>query len=197
MKNNSFKQRFFNTKTHFLTAIGAGIEYYDYSVFAFFSMIIGQQFFPTKKPAIATIIGFCLFSVGTLARLIGGVIFSYIGDKNGRKVSFIYTVFFMTIPAFLISILPGYSNIGIFAPVLLILLRVVQGVSAGGELPSAVAFVAEHSKNNTKTFNCSILEYGALAGLLFASSGQYIISKIFSQTTLQMWEILVITYQSP
>src|SRR5689334_13220007 len=103
-------------KVLILTSIGAGLEYYDFSVFAFFAATIGKLYFHIGIPELSVIAGYAVFAIGTVARLFGGMIFSFFGDKYGRKSSFLYTIFFMTLPSLAVSALPTYEQIGMLAP---------------------------------------------------------------------------------
>ncbi len=185
--NTSATSGIVRKKTLALTAIGAGLEYYDFSIFAFFAAIIGKLYFSVSSPELAFIAGYAVFAIGTVARLFGGAIFSYLGDKYGRKTTFIYTIFFMAVPSLLISVLPTYQHIGIAAPILLLILRLMQGAATGGEVPTAIAFIAEFYPNERKTMACALLLAGIFTGFFLASFIQIILSYLLSAAQLQSW----------
>lgn len=109
-----------------------------------FAIILGKTFFPHEgSAALEALSAFSVFAVGYFARPIGGIFFGHIGDKFGRKKSFILTILLMGLASFFIALLPSYSSVGILATSLFVLLRVIQGAAIGGEIPSAVVFVKE------------------------------------------------------
>ncbi|NDS79866.1 MHS family MFS transporter [Francisella tularensis subsp. holarctica] len=129
------------------------LEFYDFVIFGMFAIVLGKTFFPTEgSPALQALSAFTVFAVGYFARPFGGIIFGHIGDKYGRKKSFLLTILLMGLAAFMIAILPSYQNVGIIAPLLFVILRIIQGAAIGGEIPSAVVFVKE-----------SLLKHGGLA----------------------------------
>ena len=101
-----------NRRIYLLAALGSGIEFYDFSVFIFLTSILGSVFFPGQNPFFSTIFSYSILIIGTLGRLFGGILFSHIGDKYGRKSSFLYTIVCMAIPSFLIAFLPTYATWG-------------------------------------------------------------------------------------
>ncbi|AIT08693.1 MFS transporter [Candidatus Francisella endociliophora] len=145
-------------KTILLTSIGGMLEFYDFVIFGMFAIILGKTFFPAEgSQALQALSAFTVFAVGYFARPIGGIIFGHIGDKYGRKKSFILTILLMGLASFLIALLPSYKAVGILATLLFVILRIVQGAAIGGEIPSAVVFVKE-----------SLLKNGGLAcGIIF------------------------------
>lgn len=145
-------------KTILLTSVGGMLEFYDFVIFGMFAIILGKTFFPAEaSQALQALSAFTVFAVGYFARPIGGIIFGHIGDKYGRKKSFILTILIMGVASFLIALLPSYKNVGIIATLLFILLRIVQGAAIGGEIPSAVVFLKE-----------SLSKHGGLAcGIIF------------------------------
>src|SRR6478672_7169666 len=112
---------------------GNVMEWYDFAVYGYFAPIIGQHFFPSDDPAASLIAAFGVFAAGFLMRPVGGLVFGHIGDRVGRKAALTLSVLAMAIPTFLIGVLPGHAQIGAAAAILLVLLRMVQGLSVGGE----------------------------------------------------------------
>ncbi|MBK2126266.1 MFS transporter [Fangia hongkongensis] len=131
-------------KTAMLAGMGAGIEYYDFAIFALFAPMIGTSFFPNSHPIIATLYTFLIFALGYIIRPIGGLLFGFIGDRYGRKTGFFYTMLSLMISTVLMAVLPDSDSIGIAATVIFIILRLIQGLAIGGEIPTAIAFSTEH-----------------------------------------------------
>jgi len=149
--------------------IGTMVEWYDYYIYGTASaLIFGAIFFPSNNEFISTISSFATFAVGFLARPLGAVIFGGLGDKVGRKKSLLITISMMGVSTFLIGLLPGYASIGIWAPVLLILLRLIQGLAVGGEWGGAVLIAGEHAKKGNRTFMASFAQLGSPAGLIIS-----------------------------
>jgi MHS family proline/betaine transporter-like MFS transporter len=131
-------------------AIIAGIagnvmEWYDFSVYGYFATVIGRHFFPTQDATSSLIAAFGVFAAGFMMRPLGSLIFGHIGDRLGRKLALTTSVMVMAVPTFLIGLLPTYRQIGLLAPVLLVLLRLVQGLSVGGEYTTSSIFLVEQS----------------------------------------------------
>ena len=131
-------------KTVVLSALGGGLECYDFIIFAIFAKNIGDTFFPASSTVATLIQSYLVFAIGYLARPLGGVIFSHFGDLYGRKKSFSVSISMMGISTLLMSFLPGFDKWGLLATVVFILLRIFQGLSIGGEIPGALVFVSEH-----------------------------------------------------
>lgn len=158
------------TKAVFASWIGTTIEYYDnaaYGVAA--SLIFAPLFFPSSDPLVGTLLSLASFAVGFIARPVGAVIFGHFGDRIGRKTCLMVTMIMMGVATFAIGVLPTYEQIGIVAPVLLILCRILQGVSVGGEYSGAVLMTVEHSEGKRRGFFGSLVNTGATAGLLLAN----------------------------
>src|SRR6185312_2814384 len=120
--------------------IGNALEWYDFALYGYFAATIGRHFFPHEDPVAQLLSAFGVFALGYFMRPIGGALVGHIGDRFGRRSALTFSVAAMAIPTFLIGILPGYSTLGLLAPVLLILLRMVQGLSVGGEYTSSMVF---------------------------------------------------------
>src|ERR1700687_3823821 len=126
-------------------AIGNVLEWYDFAVYGYFAAAIGRAFFPQEDKVAQVLAAFGIFAVGFLMRPVGGALIGYIGDRFGRRRALTFSVAAMAIPTFLVALLPGYATIGLAAPVTLTLLRIVQGLSVGGEYTSSMVFLVEHS----------------------------------------------------
>ncbi|TCV97578.1 putative MFS family arabinose efflux permease [Luteibacter rhizovicinus] len=159
-----------DVRTLVLSALGGALEFYDFVIFVFFTKVLGQLFFPAHMPEwLAQVQVFGIFAAGYLARPLGGIVMAHFGDKVGRKRMFTLSVFLMALPTLCIGLLPVYAQVGVLAPLLLLLMRVVQGIAIGGEIPGAWVFVAEHVPTNRVGFACASLTSGLTAGILIGS----------------------------
>ena len=145
------------------SAIGNAVEWFDYGVFAYGAVIISQVLFPEEATG-ALIFTLLAFAVSFIMRPIGGMVWGPLGDKIGRKKVLAATIMLMAAATFCIGLIPSYAAIGIAAPVLLYLLRMVQGFSTGGEYGGAATFMAEYAPDRKRGFYGSFLEFGTLAG---------------------------------
>ena len=153
-----------------LSALGGALEFYDFVVFVFFAIPLSHLFFPKDTASwLAQLQVYGIFAAGYLARPLGGIVMAHYGDKLGRKKMFTLSVFLMAVPTLGIGLLPVYAQIGMLAPLLLLLLRVVQGVAVGGEVPGAWVFVAEHVPTQRIGFACASLTSGLTVGILIGS----------------------------
>jgi MFS family permease len=159
-----------DVRTLLLSALGGALEFYDFVVFVFFAIPLSHLFFPPDTaPWLAQLQVFGIFAAGYLARPLGGIVMAHYGDKRGRKRMFTLSVFLMAVPTLAIGLLPVYAQIGMLAPLLLLLLRVVQGIAVGGEVPGAWVFVAEHVPARRIGFACASLTSGLTVGILIGS----------------------------
>jgi len=159
-----------DVKTLSLAALGGALEFYDFIIFVFFTAVIGQLFFPPDMPDwLRQLQSFGIFAAGYLARPLGGIIMAHFGDLFGRKRMFALSVFLMAVPTLLVGLLPVYLQIGYAAPLLLLVMRILQGAAIGGEVPGAWVFVAEHVPGNRIGVACGLLTCGLTAGILLGS----------------------------
>ena len=159
--------------------IGATVEWYDFFLYGTAAaLVFGQLFFPSSDPLVGTIAAFGSFAFGYLSRPIGAVVFGHYGDKIGRKTMLILTLLIMGIATFLIGLLPTYDTIGVWAPILLLVLRFFQGIGLGGEWGGAVLLAVEHSPRNKRGFYGSLIQIGAPAGLLLGTGAFLIVSNL-------------------
>lgn len=157
-------------KTLSLSALGGALEFYDFIVYAFFANIISTLFFPPDMPEWLRLLQtFGIFAAGYLSRPFGGVIMAHFGDLVGRKRMFSLSILLMAIPTLAIGLLPTYETIGVMAPILLLMMRMMQGAAIGGEVPGAWVFVAEHVPSNRVGLACGILTAGLTFGILIGS----------------------------
>ena len=124
-------------------AIGNVLEWYDFAVYGYFATAIGRAFFPSEDKVAQVLAAFGIFAVGFLMRPVGGALIGYIGDRLGRRAALTFSVAAMAIPTFLVGVLPGYQVLGVAAPILLTLLRMIQGLSVGGEYTTSIVFMVE------------------------------------------------------
>ncbi|MDF3307384.1 MFS transporter [Rhodococcus koreensis] len=156
-------------RVYVASAIGSTIEYYDFLIYATAaSLVFAPVFFAGSSPAVALIASFGTLAVGYLARPLGGIIFGYFGDRIGRKSSLIWTLSIMGMATVSIGLLPTPEKIGVLAPILLVLLRLVQGIAVGGEWGGAVLMAVEHANAKSRGFYGSATQMGASAGLLLS-----------------------------
>lgn len=149
------------------SAIGTAAEYYDFFAYGTAAVLFfGHLFFPSDDPLISTLAAFATYAVGFLARPLGGIVFGHIGDKVGRKKALVITILIVGLGTFCIGLLPTYDKIGIWAPVLLIFIRVLQGFGVGGEQAGAVLMTAEYSEPKHRGFFSSWVQIGAPVGSL-------------------------------
>ncbi|MGE3919774.1 MAG: MFS transporter [Gammaproteobacteria bacterium] len=171
----------------FLSSLGGALEFYDFIIFIFLAKIISELFFPNNNPTIALISTLAVFTVGYLFRPLGGIIFGYCGDKFGRKKTFVATVILMALPTFLLGLLPTFSQIGIFAPIFLILLRLIQGFSVGGEIPGALVFITESVAIKQRGLAVAFVLFGINTGMLFGSFLTTLLLNHLSAEALHQW----------
>jgi len=157
-------------KTLSLAALGGALEFYDFIIFVFFTTVLGALFFPPDIPEwLRQLQTFGIFAAGYLARPLGGIIMAHFGDLLGRKKMFTLSILLMALPTLAIGLLPTYETIGIMAPILLLLMRVLQGAAIGGEVPGAWVFVSEHVPYKRIGIACGTLTAGLTIGILIGS----------------------------
>ena len=150
--------------------IGATIEWYDFFLYGVVAGIVfNKLYFPTGDPLISTMLAYTTFAVGFITRPLGGLVFGHFGDRIGRKSMLVVTLMIMGVSTFLIGLVPTYDSIGLWAPILLLLLRVFQGIGLGGEWGGAVLIAAEHAPPKWRTFLASAPQYGSPIGLILAT----------------------------
>src|SRR6202007_2905661 len=165
-----------------LASVGGALEFYDFVIFVFFATTIGKLFFAPSLPDwVRQTQTFGIFAAGYLARPIGGIVMAHFGDIRGRKRMFTLSVLLMAIPTLLIGLLPTYQSIGVAAPLLLLLMRIMQGVAIGGEAPGAWVFVAEHARRGKVGFAVGLLTGGLSFGILLGSLMATCLNRVFSQ----------------
>lgn len=164
-------------KVALASSIGATIEWYDFFIYGTAAgLVFSQLFFTNLDPVTGTLVAYLTFAAGFVARPVGSVIFGHFGDRIGRKGMLILTLFIMGVATFAIGLLPGYGSIGIWAPILLVVLRLLQGVGIGGEYGGAVLMAVEYAPEGRRGFFGSWPQAGVPAGLLLASGAFGLVS---------------------
>jgi len=167
--------------------IGNVLEWYDFAVYGYFASAIGKNFFPAEDASASLIAAFGVFAAGFLMRPLGGLVFGYIGDRYGRNRALIISVAAMAIPTFLIGVLPGHAYLGVTAPVLLVALRMIQGLSVGGEYTTSVVYLAESASPERRGLVASWSPFGATLGILLGSAVGSAISALLTQDDVNSW----------
>ena len=172
----------------FASIVGSMIEWYDFTLYGTAAtLVFGKLFFPTADPDIGTLISVAAYGVGFFARPLGGAVFGHFGDRIGRKRMLALTIIIMGIGTFLIGCLPTYSQIGIWAPILLITLRLVQGVGIGGEWGGAVLMMVETARPTQRGFFGSLVQAGSPFGVLASIAVFALVSNNMSDADLFAW----------
>ncbi|GLU33420.1 MFS transporter [Trinickia caryophylli] len=149
--------------------IGTMIEWYDFYIYATAAaLVFGDLYFPSGDRFVSTMASFATFAVGFFARPLGGVVFGHLGDRIGRKNTLMVTLMMMGIATVCVGLLPSYGSMGALAPVLLVALRIVQGIAVGGEWGGAVLLAGEHAPPGKRTFFASFAQLGSPAGLILS-----------------------------
>ncbi|MFD2210558.1 MFS transporter [Virgibacillus halophilus] len=175
-------------KSVFATGIGNAMEWFDFALFSYLSVIISENFFsPVQNDELKLIFTFATFAIAFLLRPVGGIIFGKIGDKFGRKVVLTTTILMMALSTLIMGMLPTYNQIGAWAPLLLLLARILQGFSVGGEYAGAMVYIAESSPDNKRIRLGSGLEIGTLSGYIIASILATVLFWTLSDAQMNSW----------
>ena len=168
-------------KSIFSSLIGNVLEWYEYTLYAYFATVISSLFFPSDNQYVSMIMTFSTFAVGLAARPVGGIIFGYIGDKFSRKNMLVFTMLLMTIPTLCIGLLPTYKEIGIAAPIILIILRIFQGLALGGEFGASCTYLYESVPQKKRGFFGTLALTGVGLGLILSSCTIFVVEELFSE----------------
>lgn len=173
-------------KTLILSSLGGTLEFYDFVIYALYvDLIVAPLFFPDSLSLFTKeLFAWGIFAAGYLIRPVGGIIMAHFGDKMGRKRMFTLSVALMALPTFIIGILPTYNSIGMLAPILLLLMRMLQGAAIGGEMPGAWVFIAEHTPKQRYGFGIGTLTSGITGGILLGFLITIIIDMTYSKTEI-------------
>ena len=167
--------------------IGTVLEWYDFAIYGYFAAEIGRAFFPAGDKVAQILSAFAVFAVGFVVRPVGGVIVGHIGDWFGRRTALILSVTAMAVPTFLVGALPGFDIIGLWAPVLLVLFRLIQGLSAGGEYTTSVVFMVEHAPPERRGLVGAATISGSVAGILLGSAVGAVLGASMPADSLADW----------
>ncbi|WP_343596557.1 MFS transporter [Acinetobacter sp.] len=175
-------------RTLSLSSLGGALEFYDFVIYIFYAKIISDLFFPnTLSPFWAMLNTYGIFAAGYFFRPLGGIVMAHFGDLLGRKRLFSLSILLMALPTLIIGFLPTFSTLGYFAPVLLLFMRVIQGIAIGGEVPAAWTFVSEHVPTSKVGFANGLLTAGLSLGILLGSLMSLWISLQFSESQIYQW----------
>jgi metabolite-proton symporter len=167
--------------------VGTSIEWYDFFVFGTASaLVFSRLFFPTFSELAGTLAVFATFAVGFVARPVGGLVFGHIGDRIGRKTTLVVTLAMMGIATFLMGLMPTYAAIGVWAPILMVVLRFAQGLAVGGEWGGAVLMATEHSDRKRRGFFGSFAQVGSAVGALM-STGMFLLVRQLPEDDFLSW----------
>ena len=173
-------------RTIVLSSLGGALEFYDFVIYSTFAQYIGDAFFKTRNPLTSLMLAFTVFAVGYVARPVGGVVFSHFGDRYGRRRVFIVSIFMMTLATVAMGLLPGYAKWGAAATVAMVLLRLVQGFSLGGELPGAITYVVETAPRKAG-FSAGFIFFCVNTGVAIASVIGFTVEKLLSPDQVAAW----------
>jgi MHS family shikimate/dehydroshikimate transporter-like MFS transporter len=171
--------------------IGTTIEWYDFILYgSAAALVLGPLFFPGDDPVASTLLAFSTFAVGFFARPLGGIVLGHFGDRVGRKQMLVLSLSMMGVATFLMGLLPTYDSIGVAAPILLVLLRLVQGFGVGGEWGGAVLTAVEHAGPARRGFFGSLPQVGVPAGLFLATTAFFLVSQLPEESFLSWgWRV--------
>ena len=168
--------------------VGATIEWYDFFLYGVVAGIVfNKLYFPTADPLVSTLLAYGTFAVGFVTRPLGGVIFGHFGDRIGRKTMLVMTLLIMGIATFLIALVPTYAQIGIWAPILLLVLRIFQGIGLGGEWGGAVLMAFEYAPKGQRGLYASLPQIGLSIGLCLASGIVALLSYLLTDAQFLAW----------
>lgn len=167
--------------------IGNVIEWYDYMIYASLAPLLSKVFFPKENHNTAILLTLSIFAVGFFIRPLGSIVMGHIADMHGRKKALIISMLFIAFSSFGVSLLPTYQSIGLLAPILLLLFRLTQGFSIGGELPSLVTYLAEVAPRYHRTLFCSNISLVGAMGVLLATLVVFTCRHLLGNTAMQAW----------
>jgi MHS family proline/betaine transporter-like MFS transporter len=167
--------------------VGTLIEYYDFAVYGFLAVIIAPLFFPSTSPGVSILATLAVFGVAYVARPLGGIFFGRLGDRKGRRHALVITVVCMGVACGILGLLPTHSSVGVLAPVLLVIIRLAQGFSAGGEIGGAATYIAESAPPNRRGFFGSFTPVGSTLGFAVAAAVVGLVALITTDEQMSSW----------
>jgi MFS transporter, MHS family, proline/betaine transporter len=168
-------------------SVGNCVEWFDFAVYGYLAATLGAVFFPSEDPTISLLSSFAVFGVAFFMRPLGGFFFGPLGDRIGRQRTLAAVIILMSASTFVIAFLPGYAAIGIWAPILLVAARLLQGFSVGGEFGGASAFLAEYSPDERRGYLVSWIEFSAVGGFFLGSASVLLLSATIGEDALGSW----------
>jgi MFS family permease len=167
------------------SVVGTALEYYDFAVYnTLAALVFNELFFPSFDPLAGTLLAFATFWLGYLSRPLGGILFGHLGDRHGRRFVLVLTLLLMGATTMLIGLLPTYAQAGVLAPVLLVLLRFLQGMALGGEWAGAVLLSVEHGEARQRGRNASFAQMGPSIGTLLAAGAVALVTTLYTPAQL-------------
>jgi len=174
-------------KARIAGVIGNVVEWYDFALYGYLAVIIGRLFFPTEDPTASLLASYGVFAAGFIMRPLGAVVFGWLGDTIGRGRTMLISVAMMAFPTIMLGLLPDYNSIGIAAPILLILVRLVQGLSVGGEFSSSVTYMVETAPDDQRGRAGSWANVGSMLGMLLGSAAAALVTSLLPNEALEAW----------
>ncbi|MGF6768127.1 MHS family proline/betaine transporter-like MFS transporter [Paraburkholderia sp. GAS199] len=174
-------------KAIYAACVGNLLEWYDFGVYAYLAPLIALKFFPGHDPAASLLAAFAAYGVGFLARPLGGVVIGRLGDTRGRKAALVLTIFMMALGTIGIGLLPSFDSIGLWAPICLVALRIVQGIAAGGEWGTSTAFIIEWAPPTRRGFYGSFQQVSTAGGSLLGSAVAALATTTLSEPQMHAW----------
>jgi len=168
-------------------SLGTIFEWYDFFLYGILAALLGALFFPTSNPSAALLASLATFGAGFAVRPLGAIIFGILGDKVGRKYTFLATITLMGVATVLVGFLPTYAQIGLWAPTLLVILRLLQGLALGGEYGGAAIYVAEHAPPGKRGFYTSWIQASVVVGFLLALGTVIVCRLLLSKEDFESW----------
>jgi MHS family proline/betaine transporter-like MFS transporter len=167
--------------------VGTFVEIYDLLLYGYFAGVLAQQFFPRRDPTAALLATFAVLAVGAIARPVGGIVFGHIGDRGGRRTALVASVLLMSGSTLALGLLPTYDRVGLLAPVLLLICRVLQGLSASGELTGANLLVLEHTPDDRRGRAVAIVNVAGNLGAFTAAATGFLVARLLTTDQLAAW----------
>ncbi|MEC9312754.1 MAG: MFS transporter, partial [Pseudomonadota bacterium] len=165
--------------------IGNVVEWYDFALYGYLAGIIAPVFFPSQDPTAGLIATYGIFAAGFLMRPLGAAVFGWFGDRYGRARTMQISVAMMALPTLLLGLLPTYAQVGVLAPVLLVLVRILQGISVGGEFSSSATYLVETAPTGRRGLTGSWANIGSMTGSLLGVGAATLVTTLFDAQTMQ------------